>query len=44
MRPAPGLDYEMTFAERIEEPRGPTIGSQSRLCWKIAEAALTGRR
>ena len=39
-----GLEYEMTFAERIEGPLGPTTGSPARLCWKIAEAALTGPR
>lgn len=33
------LEYEMTFAERIEGPLGPTTGSPARLCWKIAEAA-----
>jgi hypothetical protein len=32
------LEYEMTFAERIEGPLGPTTGSPARLCWKIAEA------
>jgi Protein of unknown function (DUF3237) len=44
MRAPMGLEYEMTFAERIEGPLGPTIGSPSRLCWKIAEATLTGPR
>ncbi len=44
MRPPPGLEYEMTFAERIEGPLGPTIGSPSRMCWKIAEASLAGPR
>ena len=38
------LEYEMTFAERIEGPLGPTIGSPSRVCWKIAEATLAGPR
>ena len=38
MRAAIGLEYEMTFAERIERPLGPTTGSPARLCWKIAEA------
>ena len=38
------LAYEMTFAERIEGPLGPTTGSPARLCWKIAEATLTGPR
>ncbi len=41
---APELEYEMTFTERIEGPLGPTIGVPSRLCWKIAEAALSGPR
>jgi Protein of unknown function (DUF3237) len=44
MRPPPGLEYEMTFAERIEGPLGPTIGSPPRMCWQIAEATLTGPR
>jgi hypothetical protein len=44
MTPSLGLDYEMTFAERIEGPLGPTTGSPSRLCWQIAEATLTGPR
>jgi len=26
------LEYEMTFAERIEGPLGPTTGSPARLC------------
>ena len=44
-RPPPRLEYEMTFAERIEGPLGFRIGSPSRLCWKIAEATLAdGRR
>ena len=38
------LEYEMTFAERIEGPLGPTIGSPGRLCWKIAAATLAGPR
>src|SRR5580658_2744217 len=38
------LEYEMTFAERIEGPLGPTTGSPARLCWKIAEAILAGPR
>ena len=38
------LVYEMTFAERIEGPLGPTTGFPSRLCWKIAEATLAGPR
>jgi Protein of unknown function (DUF3237) len=44
MRTPIGLEYEMTFAERIEGPLGPTTGSHARLCWKIAEATLTGPR
>jgi Protein of unknown function (DUF3237) len=38
------LEYEMTFAERLEGPLGPTTGSPSRLCWKIADATLAGPR
>ena len=38
------LAYEMTSAERIEGPLGPTTGSPARLCWKIAEATLNGPR
>jgi hypothetical protein len=38
------LEYEMTFAERIEGPLGPTTGSPARLCWKITEATLAGPR
>ncbi len=34
----------MTFAERVGGPLGPAIGSPSRLCWKIAEATLSGPR
>jgi hypothetical protein len=37
------LEYEMTFAERIEGPLRLTTGSPARLCWKIAEAALAGQ-
>ena len=44
MRAPIGLEYEMTFAERIEGPLGPTTGSPSRFCWKIAEATLAGPR
>lgn len=36
--------YELTFRERIEGPFGPTIGAPKRLCWRIAEATLTGPR
>ena len=38
------VKYEMTFAERIEGPLGPTTGSPPRLCWKVAEATLAGPR
>jgi hypothetical protein len=38
----PELEYEMTFAERIEGPLGPTVGAPARLCWQIAEATLAG--
>ena len=38
------LEYEMTFAERIEGPLGPTTGSPARLCWQVGEATLTGPR
>ena len=38
------LEYEMTFAERIEGPLGPTTGSPARLCWQVAEATLAGPR
>ena len=38
------LEYEMTFAERIEGPLGPTTGSPPRLCWQVAEATLAGPR
>ncbi len=38
------LKHEMTFAERIEGPLGPTVGTPARLCWKIAEATLAGPR
>jgi len=44
MRPPFGLEHEMTFTERIEGPLGPTTGSPSRLCWKVAEATLAGPR
>lgn len=39
-----GLEYEMTFTERIEGPLGPTTGSPARLCWQITEATLAGPR
>jgi hypothetical protein len=35
------LEYELTFTERIEGPLGPTIGIPPRLCWQVAEAALS---
>jgi len=38
------LSYEMTFRERVEGPLGPTSGLPERVCWKIAEASLTGPR
>jgi hypothetical protein len=38
------LRYEMTFAERIQGPLGPTTGSPARLCWQVAEATLAGPR
>jgi hypothetical protein len=38
------LKYEMTFAERIEGPLGPTTGSPPRLCWQVPEATLAGPR
>ena len=38
------LEYEMTFAERIEGPLGPTTGTPARLCWQVAEATLAGPR
>jgi hypothetical protein len=38
------LEYEMTFAERIEGPLGPTTGSPARLCWQVTEATLAGPR
>jgi len=34
----------MIFAERIEGPLGPTVGSPARLCWSIVEATLVGPR
>jgi hypothetical protein len=38
------LKYEMTFAERIEAPLGPTTGSPPRLCGQVPEATLAGPR
>jgi hypothetical protein len=41
-----GLEYEMTYAETIEGPLGPTIGSPlgERLCWQVTTATLRGPR
>lgn len=40
------LEYEMTYAERIEGPLGPTAGSplSERLCWQVTTATLHGPR
>ncbi len=40
------LEYEMTYAEAIEGPLGPTRGSPlgERLCWQVTSATLRGRR
>ncbi len=40
------LDYEMTYAETIEGPLGPTTGSPlaERLCWQVTTATLSGPR
>lgn len=40
-----GLEYEMTYWERIVGPLGSTTGSPHgyRLCWQVAEAKLRGR-
>ena len=40
------LEYEMTYAETIEGPLGPTSGSPlgDRLCWQITAATLRGPR
>ncbi len=40
------LEYEMTYAETIEGPIGPTAGSPlgERICWQIATASLHGPR
>ena len=39
------LEYEMTYAETIEGPLGPT-GSPlgERLCWQVTNATLRGPR
>jgi hypothetical protein len=40
------LEYEMTYAETIDGPLGPTTGSAfgERLCWQITTATLQGPR
>lgn len=39
------LDYEMTYAETIDGPVGPTTGSLGdRLCWQVTTATLQGPR
>jgi hypothetical protein len=40
------LEYEMTHAETIGGPLGPTSGSPlgERLCWQVATATLRGPR
>jgi hypothetical protein len=40
------LEYEMTYAETIEGPLGPTTGSPlgDRLCWQVTTATLQGPR
>ena len=40
------LEYEMTYAETIEGPLGPTTGSPlgERLCWQVTTATLRGPR
>ena len=40
------LVYEMTYAETIEGPLGPTAGSPlgERLCWQVTTATLRGPR
>ena len=40
------LEYEMTYAETIEGPLGPTTGSPlgERMCWQITTATLRGPR
>jgi len=44
--PMIGLEYEMTYAETIDGPLGPTSGSPlgERLCWQITNATLRGPR
>ena len=40
------LEYEMTYAETIDGPLGPTSGSPlgERLCWQVTTATLHGPR
>jgi Protein of unknown function (DUF3237) len=40
------LEYEMTYAETIDGPLGPTTGSPlgERLCWQVSTAILHGPR
>jgi Protein of unknown function (DUF3237) len=40
------LEYEMTYAETIDGPLGPTSGSPlgERLCWQVTSATLRGPR
>lgn len=41
-----GLEYEMTYAETIEGPLGPTNGAPlgERFCWQISSATRRGPR
>ncbi len=40
------LEYEMTYAETIDGPLGPTSGSPlgERVCWQVSAATLRGPR
>jgi hypothetical protein len=40
------LEYEMTYAETIDGPLGPTVGSPlgERICWQVTTATHRGRR
>jgi len=40
------LEYEMSYAETIDGPLGPTTGSPlgERLCWQVTAATLRGPR
>jgi hypothetical protein len=40
------LEYQMTYAETIDRPLGPTTGSPpgERLCWQVSSATLRGPR